>query len=225
MHLGIKKEILELAKIYNNFWGLVVYTKKTVFIDSGAEISKSLENNELPNITKENGNIYALVRICRDSPFGEKDKLFSEVTGLPIFYFQSEIIEYFPRTYKPNLQGLPFIWGLFDCISLARHYYIWKRKFYIEDHDRDTDVIERDGKLLNSHLKNGILNKYFYNTEDRIMIEDDLLVFKSNKAHEHHVGVFVGNNKMIHHPLNTASEVTPLGVGYLKSIKHVFRLK
>jgi len=225
MHLGIKNEIFELAKILNEFRGLIVYTKKTVFIDAGPEITQSLINGIVPTLDREKGKIYAIVKISKDKNFSQLDEQLSETSNLPIYHYSDNLVEYFPKSYKPNLQNLPFIWGLFDCAAMVRHYFIWKRRIIMKDFDRDSDVIEKDMGLLNKILKDGVLSEYFYDTKDRIMLEDDLLIFKSNRGQNHHLGIFVGNSKMIHHPLNTESSVVDLGYSYLKSIKHIYRLK
>jgi hypothetical protein len=225
MHIGIKNEIFELSKIYDEFWGLIVYTKRLVFIDSGAEISKSLKEGIVPQLDRDHGKIYAIVKISKHTQFILEDEQLSEASKLPFYHYSNDLFEYFPKSYKPNLQNLPFIWGLFDCAAMIRHYFIWKRRIIMKDYDRDSDVIEKDMGLLNKILKDGVLSEYFYDTKDRIMLEDDLLVFKSNRGQNHHLGIFVGNGKMIHHPLNAESSVVDLGYNYLKSLKHVYRLK
>ena len=129
----------------------------------------------------------------------EADKISCEQSNLPWYIVNPKTElwgKYTPSGYKPDMIGLPWVWGITDCWSLVRRFYKEKLNIELRDWERpltpeqfqDDPMFERCAKdtgfieLKNEEkLKNG-----------------DLLFMSIGAVGLNHVAIFVDGD-VIHH--------------------------
>lgn len=154
--------------------------------------------------------------------FSPEDLEAAEEYCLPIYVYslkEDQFQEYIPKSYEIELEGLPFIWGLFDCYSIVRNYLRQKFNFYMEDYNRDNNFSNIDNNIVLENLA----NKKHQNISLEKIEPGDVIIFKSHKIFPHHFGVFMGNSKILHHPQNRLSCVESLTEKNLKTIERIVR--
>tara|TARA_R100001509_G_scaffold26536_3_gene13863 strand:- start:8408 stop:9130 length:723 start_codon:yes stop_codon:yes gene_type:complete len=111
---------------------------------------------------------------------------------------QTEVwYDFMPKDYKESLIGRQWIWNLTDCWSLVREYYQAELDIVLKDYVRPKDV--------DDFIYNPLFEKYF---EDCGFVEvKNILDMKKHDAilmnicgeGLNHVGVYVGDNQILHH--------------------------
>lgn len=123
-----------------------------------------------------------------------------------------------------NLLGRPFELGKFDCFTMVRDFYKQNYDIEIKNYARPKDwdadkidiigtVYEREGfeKVEGWTLKN--LNP------------GDLLCMAIGSSKANHMAIYVGENKIVHHKVNSFSTDETLRDFWRKSICYVLRHK
>jgi cell wall-associated NlpC family hydrolase len=89
------------------------------------------------------------------------------------------------------------------------------------DYDRDESFENAEASAITKYIE----AEGFYYIEDRKDIkQDDVLLFTTpGTVYPHHLAIFIGNSRMLHHPLNCLSTVDPLTGAWLKRIVGVLR--
>ncbi|EAX32556.2 C40 family peptidase [Coxiella burnetii] len=104
-------------------------------------------------------------------------------------------IEQFLPTVDLPLVGRPFIYGVYDCYSLARDYY--KKNFGIKlnDYDRPDFWWEKDANLyMENYKKEG-----FKEIPAKELRCGDLILMKINSPVPNHIAIYLGNGEILHH--------------------------
>lgn len=234
MNTRIKKRIAELAEAnpQQEICGILYYTFNSVEIFPCQNVSLQDKAYTYEIDPQEYIKICSLGKPCgvyhshpeSDSVFSETDIEYAEEFALPIYVYglkDKKIAEYIPSSYEIELEGLPFVWGLFDCFSTVRNYFRQKHKLFIPDYDRDESFADSQSNLIINNIK----NEQFDIVESKEIETDDLLVFKSNRIFPHHLGVFVGNSRMLHHPAGRPSIIELLTDKDIKNLTYVLRKK
>lgn len=146
-----------------------------------------------------------------------------EKTGLPWFIVALENGSYHqfgPTNYKPPLIGRPFMHNVFDCFSLARDYYA-TQGIDVMDFDREDEWWEKGFALLtpDNFLKAG----FRVVTDGSIQEGDGIIMQNGHSDIPNHVGVYLGNNMMLHHSGNSLSCRTPYGGYWIKTTNFIVR--
>jgi len=234
MNTKIKNKIVELAEANptEEICGLLYYTFDSIEIVPCQNVSLEDKSYTYEIDPQEYIKVYNLGKVCgvyhshpnSDSSFSEADLEYSEEFALPIYVYglkDKKIAEYIPTSYEIELEGLPFIWGLFDCFGTIRNYFRQKHKLFIPDYDRDESFANSNSNLILDNIK----NNQFFVVENKNIEINDLLIFKSNRIFPHHLGVFVGNSRMLHHPSGRPSIIELMTEKDFKNLTHVLRRK
>lgn len=104
---------------------------------------------------------------------------------------------FMPQEYKASLIGRPWIWNITDCWSLVREYYQAELNIKLKDYTRPNNP--------DDFISNPLFEKYFEdcgfidvkNIND-IQKHDPILMNVCGNG-LNHVGVYVGDNQILHH--------------------------
>jgi len=123
-----------------------------------------------------------------------------------------------------ELVGRPFELGRYDCFTMVRDLYILNFKIelsnYARPKDWDADQIDIIGL---SYEAEG-----FDKVEDwtlKTLNPGDLLCMAIGSSKANHMAVYVGGNQIVHHKVNSMSDVETLRDFWRKSICYVLRHK
>lgn len=169
--------------------------------------------------------------------FSVPDKLNSEghkLFPMVLYLIHKDIFEeYMPNGYKSPYIGRVFAWGEQDCLSLTIEYY--KNELGIDI--KLPSYADRD-ELLTEHSKeNGSFsaNSEFYLENSFTKIKDgppiladlklnDLLLIKCfNSDIPSHIGIYMGNGRILHHTRSSLSKITELNKETLERTVFVAR--
>jgi len=157
--------------------------------------------------------------------FSDDDKELSEIMMLPVYLFVHETgewLEYYPLSKEHKIESVQFDWGINDCLGLVRHYYQKNFGILIKDYDRDESYEDSDNEeMLLKFADEGFIET---NTKT-ILHKHDVLLFNSMRAYPQHLGIFIGNSKMIHHPIRQLSQTAMIEARMLSKLSKVLRHK
>lgn len=125
-----------------------------------------------------------------------------------------------PSGKKIGLLGRPYVFGVFDCYSLIRDYFKTKLSINLPEFERVPDFWK--------HGRNDMIDNYekagFYQ-----VFEDpkpnDVILFMISSHVVNHCGVYLGNNRFIHHAQGRLSTEEIFGGFYQKNAFAVLRFK
>lgn len=179
---------------------------------------------------EEQGEILAIWHTHTDYPPTptEADLTGCETSGLPWLLMSvykrpsgfelSRLVTFSPNGHEQPLIGRPYVYGSFDCWSLVVDYL--KRQHGIElgnNYPRLKDFWLND--------ETNFFDKCFA-AENLTQVDDelqegDVLMFQTDASgHANHVGVYIGEDKILHHIAGRLSTIDIYG-GYWK--KHTIR--
>ena len=146
----------------------------------------------------------------------EADKISCEETKLPWYIGNPKTEkwgEYKPTGYKPDLIGLPWVWGVSDCWSLVRRYY--KEKLNIELRDWERPITPEEF-MANPMFEKCAKDTGFVELEkDEKLQNNDLLFMSIGEPGLNHVAIFIDGD-VIHHLRDRLSCKEPYNPWLLK---------
>lgn len=125
-----------------------------------------------------------------------------------------------PALIRP-FEGRQFIVGVQDCVSLVVDYYQvnWgvKLPFVL----RTPDVIEKGFSRIDEFL-----NDIMVKVSPESLVKDDLVTFAiGNDGRENHVGIYVGDGRILHQLQGRVSDYQTLHSSWRSRIVNVLRLR
>jgi len=107
---------------------------------------------------------------------------------------------------KADYLGRLFFFGVFDCLTLVCDYYKQKFKIKLPSPYRDFEFITSNHKFFEEYI--GELKQF-----DEVGIDDlqeDDILFYCHSGRIIHIGIYIDENKILHHWLNQKSNFYPL---------------
>ena len=119
-----------------------------------------------------------------------------------------------------SLVGRPFIYGVYDCYSLARDYYMREFEILVPQITRPRFGWWESGKL--DPFTKGILACGMVDSE--ALLHGDIILFALNGSKvSNHIGIYIGGNKFMHHGLLALSEVVDYDQRYRDATTRTLR--
>ena len=121
--------------------------------------------------------------------------------------------EYAPSGYKPDMIGLPWVWGVSDCWSLVRRYYKEKLNIELKDWERPTtpEEFQNDPMFERCAKEAG----FFELKKEQKLKNYDALLMSIGAAGLNHVAIFLGD-MVLHHLADRLSCREPYSEWLLK---------
>ncbi len=155
----------------------------------------------------------------------QSDLDLSEEMDLPIRMFHvgsNEWHEYIPKNYIVPLEGQPFIWGEKDCFGLIRTYLRQEHGRYVRDYPRDETFPTAAQNVIMENFEREDYRDVGFTRE---LKKGDVLLFQCGRIVPQHFGIYTGNTRFLHHPINMLSQKDILHQKWLNRLKHVLRHK
>lgn len=233
MKTSIKNEIQALAElnpgeeicgfIYYNVIGLFIYPCANIATDKTSNFEISADDYIACNARGTITAIYHSHPANKAQNLTEADITIADEMELPIKMFHlgtKQWDEYIPSGYKVKLIGLPFNWGENDCFGLIRNYARQEKGIYIRDYDRDDDFLQSNRNLIVESFPS---ENYRDIGLGNPLMAGDILLFRSGKLLPQHFAVYIGNTRILHHPINKLSCVEIFSQNWIKRLQHVLR--
>ena len=134
------------------------------------------------------------------------DKVACEKTKVKWYVVQPNLeqwVEYEPCGYKAPLIGRKWVWGVNDCWSLCRDYYKEHLGIELKDWDRPTssDAFLKDPSFDRSFADTGFREL----RPDEELKKNDLLLMSMRSQGLNHIGLYLGDQLLLHHLQNRLS--------------------
>ena len=153
------------------------------------------------------------------------DKELADIMELPIRVFslsESRWGEYIPTEYKISLVGEPFLWGEKDCFGLVRTFLRQEKGIYINDYLRDDSFQSTDNNQIIENIeKEGYVDTGY----TCLLKKHDVLLFNSGRVNIQHMAIYMGNSRILHHPLHMLSNIEIMNQKWHDRLRHVLRHK
>lgn len=234
MHTRLKQSIIEHARSvpHEEVCGLVYYTISQVLpypcSNVAADRVHAFEIDSQDYIgAAQLGAICGVYHSHPHGPaaFSEEDLETARELGVPFYLYCTDTgdwLDYTPPSYVIDPLHNPFIWGLFDCLTVVRTYYRNELNIHLTDFVRDESFERADATAITQYIDR---EGFTYVSIDAIQ-KGDVMLFKTpGSPFAHHLGVFIGNSRYIHHPRNALSRTDPLTGEELRSLVGVLRHK
>lgn len=105
-----------------------------------------------------------------------------------------------------DIEGRPFVHGIFDCYSLIRAYYKQSKNIVIPDYPRDYNwweaTVEKDGSVtspLNLYLDNFENAGFSQLTNEETLEPGDVILMNVGGNVVNHAAVYIGDGLILHH--------------------------
>ena len=228
-------EAFALASPNQEVCGFIVCAPPEVLVHPCANISKDADGQEQTFEIDPQEYISAcgrgkVVGLYHSHPhgtaaFSEEDLKVARELELPSHVFAVEDKQwehYIPDGYIVQLTGVPFTWGIADCLETVRLYYRQKLGVYLGDYDRDETFKEAAPDAILQHVESeGFIN---LGVDISLAREHDVLLFDTpGHRYPHHLGVYIGGNRLLHHPYGALSRIDDLDGHLLARLLGVLR--
>ena len=152
----------------------------------------------------------------------DNDKTACEYLGLPWHIYSPKMDDWYsfkPSGYKPSsIIGKTWIWGAADCWTIVVDYFK-EKGLTVGDMIRPKSPLEM---FTNKKFEKEIPLCNFVEVFDDIK-EDDLLLMNMGKHKGCHVGIYVGDQMVLHHQVDRLSSRDLLNDQMLKTIYKRYR--
>ena len=122
-----------------------------------------------------------------------------------------------------DLEGRVFIHNVYDCFTLVRDYYIKHMNHKMNIYPRPVNWKDFDKNIYEKNYQSEGLERI--NTDETEMKPGDIIFFHvMARNYIDHAGIYLGDNKFLHHQYNKLSTVESLD-RWMKHIAYVIRKK
>ena len=112
--------------------------------------------------------------------------------------------------------------GDYDCYGLARRYFRKEYGLQLSNYARPVSFAHQGMNLISQNLaREGFV--FVQASLDFLQVGDGIVMSIARAPLPNHVGVYVGNNYMLHHLYNSVSEVTNFDVSWKKRVVNIVR--
>ncbi len=162
--------------------------------------------------------------------FSTPDIYISERTGLPYFLYvnKSDLFkEHIPQGLEIPYLGRPFLLGVFDCLILAMDYYKKELNIIVKDivdeFRFEGDWTKHPANVAYQHiLYNHLLTQGF--VEVKKLKKHDLILVKAPGFRTPiHCAIYLGDNKILHHPRDKYSLIEDYSLPYKTTTTFILR--
>jgi len=172
------------------------------------------------------GRLFGLYHshVLDDDQFSKEDKRTADLAELPMLLYSLKVNKF--NYYRPlsairPYENRAFILGVQDCGSILTDYYARELGVEIAHVTRFPRVIEEGFGDMPTFF-----NEQFYVVEDRIPQKHDFLVFSiRGNEKQNHVGVYLGDNLMLHQLFGRPSSRQELTSYWSSRLKFILRLR
>jgi proteasome lid subunit RPN8/RPN11 len=150
------------------------------------------------------GSIVAIVHSHPDTPPipSQADLVGCEESGLPWIIVNPRTGKH-TRTeqtgFKAPLVGREFRWGLMDCFSLIRDYYLQELGIVIPNYHRDPNFWRKGQDLYLAHCEEGGFRRITPNDGWTNLKKHDVIVMCIGGRIPNHGAVYLGDQTILHH--------------------------
>lgn len=153
------------------------------------------------------------------------DKEVASTLALPSFVFSTETKEsclFYPSSYHPPaLENRLFIPYLQDCITFVKDFY--KKELNIDFSQYINNWSRRKESSNNTLIK--IIETYFNEVNIFSVQNNDLVVFSPTVSELYHVGVYVDDGYIFHHPFEGLPRKELFSNTSINKVYKVYRYK
>jgi len=169
-----------------------------------------------------------LIAIIHSHPYGsalpsEADKASCEHLGLPFYIYsveQKNWIDFEPSGYTSGLYGRTWIWGKHDCWSLITDYFLEKKQIKLKFWKRPKSLKDF---CKNPYFEKVLIGSGFKEVSKENIINDDVLLMADSDQKLTHVGLYIGDQTILHHNIRYLSCREFYDLKYIKATKKVYR--
>ena len=150
-----------------------------------------------------------------------------EKSGLPWIIVNPNTEQFYqfePSGYVAPIVGRPYVYKLFDCYTLIRDWY--KQNFGLElkiEYEAPPFDVWVNNPIFDIKLPQLIANHGFREVSVTDAIRGDLLLFSCVRQSTDHLGIYLGEQRFVHHSVNRLSSVDLYGGYWLKQTNKVMR--
>lgn len=152
----------------------------------------------------------------------DADRVACEKSELPWFIVNPKTEQWGgcePEGYKAPLIGRSWVWGVSDCWTLARDWYA-EQGIELPDWDRPTTPEEFN---QNPMFDDCWREAGFYEVDIAEMQPGDALLMAIDSGKLNHVGIYIGDNYLLHHLRGRLSSRDLISEWALKCVGRVLR--
>lgn len=119
-------------------------------------------------------------------------------------------------------ESQPFLWGVRDCYGMVRQFYKSEFNIDLTDYARPINwQADAINLITNNHPRDGWIKISDWRAND--LRPADVLAIAVNESNPNHLGIYLGDNKFLHHFFGHLSRVDPMGRHWLHHTCYLLR--